>query len=81
MGDTENAQRADGYRRNRLGDTRALLMDTGLNIGNLYVKTQNLWERACSGRRSDDGGITVDDDVECYGLIASSLAPTLILLN
>jgi hypothetical protein len=38
MGETENAQRADGYRRNRLGDTRALLMNTGLNIGNLYMK-------------------------------------------
>ncbi|MNZ79039.1 hypothetical protein D3C78_976320 [compost metagenome] len=35
-GETENAQRADGYRRNRLGDTRALLMNTGWDIGNLY---------------------------------------------
>jgi hypothetical protein len=37
-GETENAQRADGYRRNRLGDTRALLMNTGLGTGNLYIK-------------------------------------------
>jgi hypothetical protein len=36
MGETENAQRADGYRRNRLGDTRALLMNTGWDTGNLY---------------------------------------------
>jgi hypothetical protein len=45
-GETKNAQRADGYRRNRLGDTRALLMNTGWDTGNLYVKTQNLWERS-----------------------------------
>jgi hypothetical protein len=38
MGETENAQRADGYRRNRLGDTRALLMNTGWGTGNLYMK-------------------------------------------
>jgi hypothetical protein len=37
-GETENAQRADGYRRNRLGDTRALLMNTGWDIGNLTAK-------------------------------------------
>jgi hypothetical protein len=37
-GETENAQRADGYRRNRLGDTRALLMNTGWDTGNLYMK-------------------------------------------
>ncbi|AHZ70826.1 N-acetylglutamate synthase [Pseudomonas mandelii JR-1] len=42
MGETENAQRADGYRRNRLGDTRALLMNTGWDTGNLH-----LWEPAC----------------------------------
>src|SRR5471030_1752991 len=37
MGETQNAQRAGGYRRNRLGNTRALLMNTGLDTGNLYV--------------------------------------------
>jgi hypothetical protein len=36
-GKAVNAQRADGYRRNRLGDTRALLMNTGWDIGNLYT--------------------------------------------
>jgi len=35
MGETQNAQRAGGYRRNRLGNTRALLMNTGLDTGNL----------------------------------------------
>jgi hypothetical protein len=51
MGETENAQRADGYRRNRLGDTRALLMNTGWDTGNLYGmsgKAQTLWARAGS---------------------------------
>jgi hypothetical protein len=51
MGETVNTQRADGYRRNRLGDTRALLMNTGWGTGNLYglsVTARPLWERACS---------------------------------
>ena len=34
--DEANAQQADGYRRNRLGDTRALLMNTGLDTNNFY---------------------------------------------
>lgn len=31
----ENAQRADGYRRNRLGNTLTLLMGTDRDDGNL----------------------------------------------
>src|SRR5207253_8202867 len=33
-------------------------------------------ERACSGRRSDDDGITFNGDVDCQSAIASKLAPT-----
>ena len=35
-----------------------------------------LWERACSGRRSDDSGLSGGINVECEALIASKLAPT-----
>ena len=36
----------------------------------------HLWERACSGRRSDDSGGSASIDVECAAVIASKLAPT-----
>ncbi|MNO04947.1 hypothetical protein D3C81_2261490 [compost metagenome] len=37
---------------------------------------QNLWERACSGRRSDDEAATFNIFVDCQAAIASKLAPT-----
>ncbi|EXF94155.1 hypothetical protein HK44_009550 [Pseudomonas fluorescens HK44] len=43
---------------------------------NLQNTTSPMWERAGSGRRSDDSGVTVHKDIDCNGLIASRLAPT-----
>ena len=40
------------------------------------VHTAPLWERACSGRRSDECGLTSGIDVDWHGLFASKPAPT-----
>jgi hypothetical protein len=46
-----------------------------VNTGFVGDKIQ-LWERACSGRRSDDGGVSGASDVGSAGLIAGEPAPT-----
>jgi len=37
-----------------------------------------MWERAGSGRRSDEGAVPADIDAECQTAFASRLAPTLV---
>jgi hypothetical protein len=68
MGETENAQRADGYRRNRLGDTRALLMNTGWDTGNLYNESVGAGLLAMN-----DDAVYLNDRSVC---IAGKPAPT-----
>jgi hypothetical protein len=46
---------------------------------NVITPPNNLWEWAGSGRRSDDGGGSVNTYVESNAAIASRLAPTVFL--
>ncbi|MGH8426217.1 MAG: hypothetical protein ACRER3_28265, partial [Pseudomonas fluorescens] len=48
-------------------------------IEHIVVSEDPMWERACSGRRSDDDCSTYNIDVDCSTAIASKLAPTLVL--
>jgi hypothetical protein len=41
-----------------------------------HLKRDSMWERACSGRRSDEGDLKANIFVGCDDLFASRLAPT-----
>jgi len=41
-----------------------------------HGRPQSLWERACSGRRSDDEALSSNISIDCHAAIASKLAPT-----